>query len=78
MHEHELDRQRELMEGDNMKGMDDDEEEDGASDLLVACDAELDPADGGLWDGRASSCRIVALHFQWRLACPRISRQDGV
>lgn len=61
-----------------MKGMDDDEEEDGASDLLVACDAELDPADGGLWDGRASSCRIVALHFQWRLACPRISRQDGV
>lgn len=35
MHEHELDRQRELMKGDNMKGMDGDEE-DGAYDLLVA------------------------------------------
>lgn len=47
-------------------------------DLLVACDAELDPADGGLWDGRASSCRIVALHFNGVLSVQRISRQDGV
>jgi hypothetical protein len=35
----------------------------GAYDLLVACDAKLDPADGGLWDSQAISCRIVVLHF---------------
>jgi hypothetical protein len=30
-----------LMEGDNMKGMDEEQEEDGHSDLLVACDADI-------------------------------------
>lgn len=35
MHEHELDRQRELMKGDNTKGMDGDEEEDGAYEFTL-------------------------------------------
>jgi len=44
-----------------------------AYDLLAACDAELDPADGDLWDGQASSCRIVILHFNGVLSVQEIA-----